>query len=208
MITEKLYKNIVRKDLILKSIAIDNSEIPEIETLDIRIIFPKVVDDYSQLYEGVIFLEEFTGQFPIKKILSKKRVGAQEYEKNIIITSTLRKYNIFNFLLYFSIAIIFFWIETKEVIIMRYKEDFQNKIVQLTHKEFFYLFNMPIEYDDRQYEWKFQLIFHFKNQEIVNKNLLGCFLSYFFIYDILHLPLDENEIKFRYNQEEIENEQE
>jgi hypothetical protein len=180
MITKRLYNNIVRKDLILKSVSIENNEIPAIDKLEVRIIFPKIIDDYSQVFDGIMFLEEFTGQFPMCTILSKKRVGAQEYEKNLLIKATLRKNNFFNFLLFFSIAIIYYWVENKEVIIMRSKTDYHNKIVQLTHKEFFYFFNMPIEYDERQFEWKFQLLFYFKNQEIINEKLLGSFLSYFF----------------------------
>lgn len=193
MLTQSIYDIIIRKDFILKTLPETIKEIPAIEKLEVRIIFPKIIDDFSKLYDGIIYLEELTGQLPINKILSIKRVGAHDYEKSIVITSTLRKRYFWNFLLFFSIALIFYWIEMRNVLFMKSSIDLQNKIIQLIYKDFFYFFNMPIEYDDRQFEWNLQFLFFFeKENEDINIELLSCFLKYFFFYDLLALPTLNN----------------
>src|ERR1700761_3832742 len=108
-ITQEYYNNIIRKDLILKNLSEYLIEIPSLEKLEIRIFFPKIIDDFSKIFEGLIYLEELTGQMPIKKILSTKRVGAHDYEKSVLIFVTLRKEKLFFFFLYFYIALIFYW---------------------------------------------------------------------------------------------------
>jgi hypothetical protein len=189
MLTQSIYNTIIRKDFILKVLPETINEIPTINKLEVRIIFPKIIDDFSKLYDGIIYLEELTGQLPINKILSVKRVGAHDYEKAIVITSTLRKTYFWNFLLFFSIALIFYWVEMRNVLFFKSSIDPQNKIIQLINKDFFYFFNMPIEYDDRQFEWNLQFLFFFeKENKDLNIELLSCFLRYFFFYDLLALP--------------------
>lgn len=193
MITQLFYETIIRKDFILKIIPEKVEEIPTINKLEIRIIFPKIIDDFTHLYDGIIYLEELTGQLPVNKILSIKRVGAHDYEKSVVITSTLRKKYFWNFLLFFSIALIYYWIEMRSVLSMSSSIDPQNKIIQLIHKDFFYFFNMPIEYDDRQFQWNLQFLFFFeKENENLSVELLSCFLKYYFFYDILALPNSSN----------------
>lgn len=183
MLIQEYYNNILRKDLILKIFPKEVKRIPEIEKLEIRIIFPKIIDDFSQVFDGIIYLEELTGQFPIKKILSIKRVGAQEYERSVLIKVTLRKNRIYNFILYLSISLLFYWEETKNILLLKASADSKNKIVQLSNREFFYLFNMPIEYDDRQFEWNLQFLFHFYSfSEEINTQSLNYFLSHYIPY--------------------------
>jgi ribosomal protein L5 len=140
MLIKDYYNNILRKDLILKVFPIDVKNIPEIEKLEIRIIFPKIIDDFSQVFDGIIYLEELTGQFPINKILSVKRVGAESYERSVLIKVTLRKERIYNFILYLSISLLFYWEESKNILLVKASADPKNKIVQLSNKEFFLFF--------------------------------------------------------------------
>lgn len=192
LLTKKYYKNILRKDLILKNIPNIIQEIPELIKLEIRIIFPKIIDDFSQIFEGIIYLEELTGQMPMKQILSVKRVGAQEYEKSVIIRVTLRNERIFNFFLFLYFSLIYYWEESKNVLVVKASADAKNKIVQLSNKEFFYFFNMPIEYDDRQYEWNLQLLFIFNILvPNVTTDLLGYFLSPFLPYAIFNIKRNQ-----------------
>lgn len=188
LITQEYYNNILRKDLILKVLPTNALEIPELEKLEIRIIFPKIIYDYSRIFEGIIYLEELAGQMPMKKILSIKRVGAQDYEKSVVIFLTLRKEKIFNLFLYFYFALVYYWVESRNVLVFYPRVDSKNKIVQLMNKEFFYFFNMPIEYDDRQYEWNLQFLYFFHNATFdVNVNLLSYFLSHYLPYALFDI---------------------
>jgi len=189
------YNNILRKDLILKVLPEDWKNIPEIEKLEIRIIFPKIIDDFSQVFDGIIYLEELTGQFPIKQILSIKRVGAQEYERSVVIKVTLRNTRIYNFILYLSISLLFYWEESKNILLVKASADPQNKIIQLSNKEFFYFFNMPIEYDDRQFEWNFQLLFHFHSfTDDINVDILNYFFSNYIPYALYDIKKNRREL--------------
>jgi hypothetical protein len=203
MVTKDFYDTIIRKDLVLRTLPCTVNEIPQVEKLEVRIIFPKIIDDFAHLYEGIIYLEELTGQFPVNNILSIKRVGAHDYEKAVVLTCTLRKRRFFNFLLFFSFALIYLWMEMKNVLALSHSVDPQNKIVQLIHKDFFYFFNMPIEYDDRQFQWNLQFLFHFNDTE-VSSELLGCFLKYYFFYDLLLLPKSSIESNLDINNDNIE----
>nr|YP_010576310.1 hypothetical protein OYV93_mgp15 [Thecamoeba quadrilineata]UZN43847.1 hypothetical protein [Thecamoeba quadrilineata] len=204
MLIKEYYNNILRKDLILKVFPIDVKNIPEIEKLEIRIIFPKIIDDFSQVFDGIIYLEELTGQFPIKQILSIKRVGAQDYERSVLIKVTLRKERIYNFILYLTISLLFYWEESKNILLVKASADPKNKIVQLSHKEFFYFFNMPIEYDDRQFEWNLQFLFHFYNfTDQVNTDVLNYFLSHYIPYALYDVKKNKREIFIE--QEESDN---
>jgi hypothetical protein len=212
MVIKDYYNTILRKDLILKNLPEEVKEIPEIEKIEIQIIFPKIIDDFSQVFDGIIYLEEFTGLFPIKKILSIKRVGAQEYERTVLIKVTLRKDRIYNFILYFSISLLFYWEESKNILVMKASADSKNKIVQLSHREFFYLFNMPIEYDDRQFEWNLQLLFYFKSfTNEITTDLLGYIFSHYMpyaLFDVKKINIDlfyNEEEDYANNEDENEN---
>lgn len=188
MLTKEYYDNLLKQDLILKTLPKLKNQIPEIEKIEIQLIFPKITDDFSHVFDGLIYLEEFTGQLPIKKILSIKRTGAQEMEKTVLLKVTLRKSKVYDFILYLTIALLFYWQESKNILLLKASYDSQNKIVQLTNKEFFYLFNMPIEYDDRQFEWNLQLLFYFqKNMDNVHQDLLHYILSHYMPYSIFDI---------------------
>jgi hypothetical protein len=208
LLTQQYYRDLLRKDLILKDIPSIIQEIPELDKLEIRIIFPKIIDDYSQIFEGIIYLEELTGQMPIKQILSVKRVGAQEYERSVVIFVTLRKQAIFNFFLYLYFSLIYYWEDSKNVLVVKATADSKHKIVQLSNKEFFYFFNMPIEYDDRQYEWNLQLLFFFKSWvPNVTVDLLSYFLSPFLPYAIFNIKKNQLMLETE-EDDEIDNDEE
>jgi len=55
----KIYNNkLVKKDFILKDVTEKYSEVPEIKKLELVIYYPKVIDDYDLIFDGVIYLEE------------------------------------------------------------------------------------------------------------------------------------------------------
>lgn len=188
MVFNIYYNKLVKKDFILKDVSTTYKEIPEIEKLELVIYYPKRVndDDFFQIFDGVIYLEEISGQFPSFKKLSSKRIGASEYETNYFIKTTLRNDAIYNFLFYIYIAVLFLWTQRRMVLTFSQKLDKQTKVIKLFKKEFFYLFNMPLEYDERRDNWNFQIHLYMKNSTI-NIDLLGSFLSCFFIYDLLNL---------------------
>lgn len=203
-ITQEYYNNIIRKDLILKTLSEHLIEVPSLEKLEIRIFFPKIIDDFSKIFEGLIYLEELTGQMPIKKILSTKRVGAHDYEKSVLIFVTLRKEKIFFFFLYFYLALIFYWEESKNVLLFQATANSKNGIIQLVNKEFFYLFNMPIEYDDRQYEWNLQFMFFFqKKTSNVKVDLLGYIFSHYLPYAIFNIKKGDTQEEIEQSEEDI-----
>jgi len=84
--------------------------------------------------------------------------------------------------------LIFYWEEVKNVLLFHATSDSKNKKIQLVNKEFFYLFNMPIEYDDRQYEWNLQFVFFFTNTTAnVKVNLLSYIFSHYLPYAIFNV---------------------
>ena len=186
MVFNIFYKKLVKKDFILKDVSENYKEVPEIEKLELVIYYPKIVDNFEKILDGVIYLEEISGQFPILKKLSTKRVGASDYESNYLIKTSLLNDTIYNFLFYIYIALLFYWTQRRMVLTFSKKLDKQTKVIKLFKKEFFYLFNMPLIYDERRDSWNFQLHLYMKNTTI-NIDLLGSLFSCFFIYDILNL---------------------
>ena len=186
MVFNIFYNKLVKKDFILKDISENYKEVPEIEKLELVIYYPKVVDNFEKMLDGVVYLEELSGQFPILKKLSTKRVGASDYETNYLIKTSLLNDSIYNFLFFLYVALLFFWTQRRMVLTFSKKLDKQTKVIKLFKKEFFYLFNMPLIYDERRDSWNFQLHLYMKNTTI-NIDLLGSLFSCFFIYDILNL---------------------
>lgn len=83
-------------------------------------------------------------------------------------------------------ALLFLWEQRRMVLTFRRKIDKQTKVIKLFKKDFFYLFNMPLVYDERRDTWNFQLHVYMTNTTI-NIELLGSIFSCFFIYDILNI---------------------
>lgn len=195
MVFQSYYLKLVKKDFILKDISDNYKEVPEIDKLELLIYYPKVVDNFEKLVDGVIYLEELSGQFPGVKKLSTKRIGASEYETNYFIRTSLRDESIYNFLFFLYIALLYFWTQRRMVLTFTKKLDKQTKVVKLFKKDFFYFFNMPLIYDERRDTWNFQIHLYMKNSTI-NIDLAGSLLSCFFLYDILNL--NPNRIKTKY----------
>ena len=186
MVFDIYYNKLVKKDFILKDVSKTYKEVPEIDKLELVIYYPKVIDNFDKMVDGVVYLEELSGQFPILKKLSSQRVGASDYETNYLIKTSLRNESVYNFLFFLHVALLFFWTQRRMVLTFSKKLDKQTKVVKLFKKEFFYFFNMPLIYDERRDSWNFQLHLYMKNSTI-NIDLLGAFFSCFFIYDILNL---------------------
>ena len=186
MVFDIYYNKLVKKDFILKDVSKTYKEVPEIDKLELVIYYPKVIDNFDKMVDGVVYLEELSGQFPILKKLSSQRVGASDYETNYLIKTSLRNESIYNFLFFLHVALLFFWTQRRMVLTFSKKLDKQTKVVKLFKKEFFYFFNMPLIYDERRDSWNFQLHLYMKNSTI-NIDLLGAFFSCFYIYDILNL---------------------
>lgn len=186
MVYDIYYNKLVKKDFILKDVSENPKEVPGIDKLELVIYYPKIIDNFDKMVDGVIYLEELSGQFPIVKKLSTQRVGASDYETNYLIKTSLREESIYNFLFFVYVALLFFWTQRRMVLTFSQKLDKQTKVVKLFKKDFFYFFNMPLIYDERRNSWNFQLHFYMKNSTITI-DLLGSFLSCFFIYDILNL---------------------
>lgn len=186
MVFQSYYNKLVKKDFILKDVSVNYKEVPEIDKLELVIYYPKVIDDYEKVFEGVIYLEELGGQFPIVKLLSTKRTGASEYETNYLIKTSLRDRALYDFLFFLYMALLFLWTQRRMVLTFYKKLDKQTKVIKMFKKEFYYLFNMPLIYDERRDLWNFQIHVYMKNTTI-NINLLGSIFSCFFIYDILNL---------------------
>uniref|UniRef100_M4C5N1 Uncharacterized protein n=1 Tax=Hyaloperonospora arabidopsidis (strain Emoy2) TaxID=559515 RepID=M4C5N1_HYAAE len=192
MVFQIYYDKLVKKDFILKDIT--DKVVPEIDKLEIVIYYPKIVDDYEIVFDGVIYLEELSGQFPSLKQLSTKRTGASEYESNYLVRVSLRNKALYDFLFFLYISLLFLWTQRRMILTFSKKLDKQTKVVKLFKKEFFYLFNMPLIYDERRDSWNFQIHVYMKNTTI-NIDLLGSIFSCFFIYDILNLKrTKKNEI--------------
>lgn len=194
MVFDIYYNKLVKKDFILKDISKTYNEVPAIDKLELVIYYPKIIDNFDKMVDGVVYLEELSGQFPILKKLSTQRVGASDYETNYLIKTSLRKESIYNFLFFLHVALLFFWTQRRMVLTFSKKLDKQTKVIKLFKKEFFYLFNMPLIYDERRDSWNFQIHIYMKNTTI-NIDLLGSFLSCFFIYDVLNLNT-KNVIEF------------
>jgi hypothetical protein len=186
MVFDIYYNKLVKKDFILKDVSKTYKEVPEIDKLELVIYYPKIIDNFDKMVDGVVYLEELSGQFPILKKLSSQRVGASDYETNYLIKTSLRNESIYNFLFFLHVALLFFWTQRRMVLTFSKKLDKQTKVVKLFKKEFFYFFNMPLIYDERRDSWNFQIHLYMKNSTI-NIDLLGAFFSCFFIYDILNL---------------------
>ena len=186
MVFDIYYNKLVKKDFILKDVSKTYKEVPEIDKLELVIYYPKIIDNFDKMVDGVIYLEELSGQFPILRKLSSHRVGASDYETNYLIKTSLRNESIYNFLFFVHVALLFFWTQRRMVLTFSKKLDKQTKVIKLFKKEFFYFFNMPLIYDERRDSWNFQLHLYMKNSTI-NIDLLGAFFSCFFIYDILNL---------------------
>jgi len=186
MVFDIYYNKLVKKDFILKDVSKTYKEVPEIDKLELVIYYPKIIDNFDKMVDGVVYLEELSGQFPILKKLSSQRVGASDYETNYLIKTSLRNESIYNFLFFLHVALLFFWTQRRMVLTFSKKLDKQTKVVKLFKKEFFYFFNMPLIYDERRDSWNFQIHLYMKNSTI-NIDLLGTFFSCFFIYDILNL---------------------
>jgi len=195
MVFNIYYNKLVKKDFILKDVTEVYKEIPEIDKLELVIYYPKVIDNFDKMVDGVVYLEELSGQFPILKKLSTERVGASDYETNYLIKTSLRNESIYNFLFFLHIALLFFWTQRRMVLTLSKKLDKQTKVIKLFKKEFFYLFNMPLIYDERRDSWNFQMHLYMKNSTI-NIDLLGSFFSCFFIYDILNLNSNSPIVKY------------
>lgn len=195
MVFHSYYTRLVKKDFILKDISDNYKEVPEIDKLELLIYYPKVVDNFDKLVDGVIYLEELSGQFPGVKKLSTKRIGASEYETNYFIRTSLRDEAIYNFLFFLYIALLYFWIQRRMVLTFTKKLDKQTKVVKLFKKDFFYFFNMPLIYDERRDTWNFQIHLYMKNSTI-NIDLAASLLSCFFIYDILNLNPNRKKEKY------------
>ena len=80
MVFDIYYNKLVKKDFILKDVSKTYKEVPEIDKLELVIYYPKVIDNFDKMVDGVVYLEELSGQFPILKKLSSQRVGASDYE--------------------------------------------------------------------------------------------------------------------------------
>jgi hypothetical protein len=186
MVFDIYYSKLVKKDFILKDVSKTYKEVPEIDKLELVIYYPKIIDNFDKMVDGVVYLEELSGQFPILKKLSSQRVGASDYETNYLIKTSLRNESIYNFLFFLHVALLFFWTQRRMVLTFAKKLDKQTKVIKLFKKEFFYFFNMPLIYDERRDSWNFQIHLYMKNSTI-NIDLLGTFFSCFFIYDILNL---------------------
>lgn len=186
MVFDIYYSKLVKKDFILKDVSKTYKEVPEIDKLELVIYYPKIIDNFDKMVDGVVYLEELSGQFPILKKLSSQRVGASDYETNYLIKTSLRNESIYNFLFFLHVALLFFWTQRRMVLTFSKKLDKQTKVIKLFKKEFFYFFNMPLIYDERRDSWNFQIHLYMKNSTI-NIDLLGTFFSCFFIYDILNL---------------------
>lgn len=186
MVFDIYYNKLVKKDFILKDVSKTYKEVPEIDKLELVIYYPKIIDNFDKMVDGVVYLEELSGQFPILKKLSSQRVGASDYETNYLIKTSLRNESIYNFLFFLHVALLFFWTQRRMVLTFSKKLDKQTKVVKLFKKEFFYFFNMPLIYDERRDSWNFQMHLYMKNSTI-NIDLLGAFFSCFFIYDVLNL---------------------
>ena len=186
MVFDIYYNKLVKKDFILKDVSKTYKEVPEIDKLELVIYYPKIIDNFDKMVDGVVYLEELSGQFPILKKLSSQRVGASDYETNYLIKTSLRNESIYNFLFFLHVALLFFWTQRRMVLTFSKKLDKQTKVIKLFKKEFFYFFNMPLIYDERRDSWNFQIHLYMKNSTI-NIDLLGAFFSCFFIYDILNL---------------------
>ena len=194
MVFDIYYNKLVKKDFILKDVSKTYKEVPEIDKLELVIYYPKIIDNFDKMVDGVVYLEELSGQFPILKKLSSQRVGASDYETNYLIKTSLRNESIYNFLFFLHVALLFFWTQRRMVLTFSKKLDKQTKVVKLFKKEFFYFFNMPLIYDERRDSWNFQIHLYMKNSTI-NIDLLGAFFSCFFIYDILNLNT-KNSLEF------------
>jgi hypothetical protein len=186
MIYNIYFNKLVQKDFILKDVSDNYNDIPAIERLELVIYYPKVVDNFDKIYDGIVYLEELSGQFPCLEELSSQRVGASDYETNYLIKTSLRNESIYNFLFFLHISLLFFWTQRRMVLTFAKKLDAQTRVIKLFKKEFFYLFNMPLIYDERRDSWNLQFHFYMKNSTI-NIDLLGSIFSCFFIYDILNL---------------------
>lgn len=193
MVFDIYYNKLVKKDFILKDISQTYNEIPDISKLELVIYYPKVIDNFDKMVDGVVYLEELSGQFPTLKKLSTQRVGASDYQTNYLIKTSLRNKAVYNFLFFIYIALLFFWTQRRMVLTFSQKLDKQTQVIKLFKKEFFYFFNMPLIYDERRDTWNFQLHLYMKNSTI-NIDLLGSFLSCFFIYDILNLYHPSSEL--------------
>lgn len=187
MIYKPYYIKLVKHDFILKDVTTTYKEVPEIDKLELVIYYPKVVDDYDMIMDGVIFIEELSGQFPNYKMLSTKRTGASDYESNYIVKTSLRDEELYNFFYFLHIALLFLWTQRRMILSFPKKRlDKQTKVIKLYKNDFFYLFNMPLLYDERRDPWNFQIHVYMKNSTI-NVPLLSSMLSCFFIYDILNM---------------------
>lgn len=186
MVFQTYYNKLVKKDFILKDVTVNYREVPEIEKLELVIYYPKIVNEYETVFDGLIYLEELSGQFPVLKSLSTQRTGASDYETNYLIKVSLRDTALYNFLFYVYISLLFLWTQRRMILTFSKKLDKQTKVIKLFKKEFFYFFNMPLIYDERRDSWNFQIHVYMKNTTI-NIELLGSMFSCFFIYDILNL---------------------
>lgn len=195
MVFYSYYTKLVKKDFILKDISENYQQVPEINKLELVIYYPKVVDNFEKIIDGVIYLEELSGQFPTVEKLSTKRIGASEYETNYLVKTSLRAESIFNFLFFIYIALLYFWTQRRMVLTFSKKLDKQTKVVKLFKKDFFYFFNMPLIYDERRDTWNFQIHLYMKNKT-VNIDLVGSLFSCFFIYDLLNLNPKRKKIKY------------
>ena len=130
MVFDIYYSKLVKKDFILKDVSKTYKEVPEIDKLELVIYYPKIIDNFDKMVDGVVYLEELSGQFPILKKLSSQRVGASDYETNYLIKTSLRNESIYNFLFFLHVALLFFWTQRRMVLTFSKKLDRQTKVVK------------------------------------------------------------------------------